>query len=114
MSLRLMLAPIYLPACQAMIIVIDWRNTREGPAELDVAMSAVIIAQVAVAKTEPNASSAAVSLSVFPRSAGGCPPIALNQALTIREADANLTSEERTALPAAAALVHSNADCQRP
>ena len=86
-------------------VVIDWRNAREGPAELDVAMSALIIAQVAVEKNQGQAMLAAELLEAFLNSAGGCPVTALDQAVAIRQADANLTTEERTALPAAAALV---------
>jgi aminoglycoside phosphotransferase (APT) family kinase protein len=94
-------------------VVIDWRNAREGPAELDVAMSAVIIAQAAVAEPHPSTSLAALFLAAFLRSVGGCAPVALNQALTMRAADANLTPDERIDVPAAAALVQRVTDCQR-
>jgi aminoglycoside phosphotransferase (APT) family kinase protein len=89
-------------------VVIDWRNAREGPAELDVAMSAVIIAQAAVEKTHPQASLATDLLTAFLRAIGGCPSAALDQAVAIRQADANLTPEERIALPAAATLARQH------
>ncbi|HST84971.1 MAG TPA: phosphotransferase [Kineosporiaceae bacterium] len=95
-------------------VVIDWRNAREGPERLDVAMSAIIIAQAAVEKTQDHSSLAAELLPAFLRSAGGCPVAVLDQAMAMRQADPNLTPEERTALPMAAALVRSTGwDCGR-
>ncbi|MEU4779924.1 phosphotransferase [Micromonospora sp. NPDC023633] len=86
-------------------VVIDWRNATEGPADLDVAFSAVILAQVAVEEAHPLASSAATLLAAFINCVGGDPLIALDQAVAIRRNDPGLTAGERERLGAAAALI---------
>jgi tRNA A-37 threonylcarbamoyl transferase component Bud32 len=86
-------------------VVIDWRNAGEGPADLDVALSAVILAQVAVDQTHAMATSANTVLTVFLRCVGGNPMSILDKAVAIRRDDPNLSSDEVDRLAAAAALI---------
>lgn len=79
-------------------VVIDWRNTREGPPDLDAAMTALILAQVAVA-----GGPARTVLAAFTASVDGV--TRLDEALAIRRADANLTRAEVEQLSLAASLV---------
>jgi hypothetical protein len=86
-------------------VVIDWRNATEGPADLDVALSAVILAQVAVDQTHAMATPANTLLTEFLRCAGGTSLSALDKAIAIRRDDPNLSSDEVDRLAAAAALI---------
>ncbi|MER5336838.1 phosphotransferase [Micromonospora sp. NPDC002717] len=85
-------------------VVIDWRNATEGPADLDVALSAVILAQVAVEEEHPLALPAATLLDAFLDCVGG-PLTMLDRALAIRRNDPALTGSERERLDAAAVLI---------
>ncbi|MEU4475232.1 phosphotransferase [Micromonospora sp. NPDC023888] len=86
-------------------VLIDWRNATEGPADLDVALSAVILAQVAVDGAHPLASPAATLLDAFLDRVGGSLLTVLDRALTVRRNDPALTLSEREQLDAAAALI---------
>jgi aminoglycoside phosphotransferase (APT) family kinase protein len=86
-------------------VLIDWRNTREGPPDLDVALSAVILAQVAVDPTHAWAVPARALLAAFLRQVGGSPLRVLDQAVAIRKADPGLTPDEVDRLDEAATLV---------
>lgn len=86
-------------------VVIDWRNATEGPADLDVALSAVILAQVAVEDEHPLASPAATLLDAFLDCVGGNLLTVLDRALAIRRNDPALTTSERERLDAAAVLI---------
>jgi aminoglycoside phosphotransferase (APT) family kinase protein len=86
-------------------VVIDWRNTEEGPADLDVALTALITAEVAVDPTHAMAAAAGDFLSAFLHYAGGRPGDALAAAVARRGRDPALTPEEIGRLDAAAALV---------
>jgi aminoglycoside phosphotransferase (APT) family kinase protein len=86
-------------------VVIDWRNTTEGPPDLDVALSAVILAQVAVDQRHPWAVPAKALLTEFLRQVGGSPLRLLEQAVAIRKADPGLTPDEVDRLDEAATLV---------
>jgi aminoglycoside phosphotransferase (APT) family kinase protein len=90
-------------------VVIDWSNAREGPADLDIAMSAVIMAQVAVDRTETRAALATAMLVEYLHSVGGNPMAALDQVVAIRRANPTLTSQEINDLPAAAAVIARHA-----
>jgi Ser/Thr protein kinase RdoA (MazF antagonist) len=84
-------------------VVIDWRNTREGPHDLDVAMSALILAQVAVADEEP----ASAVLTALLASVDARPLDRLDEAVGMRGADKNMTAEELEDLPRAAELTRT-------
>jgi aminoglycoside phosphotransferase (APT) family kinase protein len=88
-------------------VVIDWANSEEGPAEFDVAMTAVIFAQVAL---DP----AFESLSPMLREALATylahsidPSTGLDAALANRARNVTLTPEEKALLPAQADLIRS-------
>jgi Ser/Thr protein kinase RdoA (MazF antagonist) len=89
-------------------VVIDWRNATEGPAALDVAMSAVILAVVAVDPADQRASRASVVLAAFLDDVGPGLLIGLDDAVAIRRSDPAVTAEERGRLAAAAALIRGH------
>lgn len=91
-------------------MVIDWRNTEEGPPGLDWAMSALILAQVTVAPDARATLARSVLASVLRHrdpliqlgdAASGC----LSQARQRRATDPNLTEDETGVLDDALALV---------
>lgn len=86
-------------------MVIDWRNTAEGSPDLDVALSALILAQVGVAAGHEMATGAQSLLTAFLHHAGGQPLRQLDQAVAIRHRDPALTGEEVGRLTSAAELV---------
>jgi aminoglycoside phosphotransferase (APT) family kinase protein len=86
-------------------VVIDWRNAAEGPPDLDLAMSALIMAQVAVGGEHHLAAAARTLTAAFLRCAGGDPVRMLDRAVAIRRADPGLTAAEIAQLDSAAALV---------
>ncbi|MGC4747437.1 phosphotransferase [Micromonospora sp. DT201] len=90
-------------------VVIDWRNAAEGPADLDVAMTALIFAEVAVSLDAQLADFAREGLDAFQQRA--TPPRAsqLRSALGLRRVNPTLSVDEKTALDRAAALVHTRA-----
>jgi aminoglycoside phosphotransferase (APT) family kinase protein len=87
-------------------VVIDWRNATEGSPDLDLAVSAVILAQVAVDDTHAMAAPAKELLSAFLRRAGGNPFSMLDNAIARRRANPTLTAAEVGLLPAAAILIN--------
>jgi aminoglycoside phosphotransferase (APT) family kinase protein len=89
-------------------VVIDWRDAGEGPAEFDVAATAIIFAQVVL---DP----AFASLSGMLREALSTylansidPTPGLDAALASRARNPTLTPEELALLPAQAALIRSH------
>ncbi|HEY0473476.1 MAG TPA: phosphotransferase [Kribbella sp.] len=89
-------------------VVIDWRNAEEGPPEFDIAMTAIIFAQVAL---DP----AFASLSPMLRDALATyladsidPTPGLDAALESRGRNITLTPEELALLPAQADLIRSH------
>lgn len=89
-------------------LVIDWRNATEGPAEFDVAMTAIIFAQVAL---DP----AFAAVSALLREALGVylahsvdPGPQLAAALAVRGRNTTLTPDERALLPRQEALIRSH------
>jgi hypothetical protein len=89
-------------------VVIDWRNATEGPPDLDLALSAVILAQVAVDETHAMAVPANALLTAFLRCAGEDPLSMLDAALAIRRADPAPTAGEVDRLAAASVLINSD------
>lgn len=90
-------------------VVIDWRNAAEGPADFDVAMTALIFAEVAVGSDAQLAGPGRAGLAAFQRRAQ--PPRAsqLRRALQMRRVNPTLSVVEKAALDRAAALVHTRA-----
>jgi Ser/Thr protein kinase RdoA (MazF antagonist) len=88
-------------------VVIDWRNAVDGPPELDLAVTALIMALVASDPEHPMAGSAAELLSAFAHLADGDLRSGLPRAMELRRADRNLSADEKARLGAAAALIHA-------
>ncbi len=85
--------------------VVDWANARTGTAELDVALSSVIMAEVAVDAGGDYSSAARALLVAFLSAADVEVLAALDDAVAIRRADPALIPGERELVPAAAQLV---------
>lgn len=85
--------------------MIDWRNSGQGRPELDVAVSALIVAQVAVDSAREEATLAATFLTAFLASVDTVPSEALDQAVRFRRADPNLTAREIALLGEAVSLI---------
>jgi hypothetical protein len=83
-------------------VVIDWRNATDGPPELDVALSALILAEVVVAGVGNRA-----LLEAFLHDTGDQAARGLPAAVERRRRDPNLSGPELDQLPAAAALISS-------
>jgi tRNA A-37 threonylcarbamoyl transferase component Bud32 len=90
-------------------VVIDWRNASQGPPDVDLAMSALILAQVAVDPTHEAAALAEVFLSAFLAAVGQVPSAALDQAVRLRRADPNVSTNETDLLGKAALAI---GECQ--
>lgn len=90
-------------------MVIDWRNAAEGPADLDVAMTALILAEVAVSPGSPLADIARTGLDAFQRRAESPRASQLRRAVDLRRVDPALSATEKAALGGAAALVRTRA-----
>ncbi len=87
-------------------VLIDWANARTGPADLDIAVTGVIIGEVAVDEDETEyARAARALLAAFLAAADGDPVAHLDEAARIRLADPSLVEGERALVPLAAALV---------
>jgi hypothetical protein len=86
-------------------VLIDWRNATDGPAGLDVAYSALILAQVAVDDGTPLAPVADALVGPFLEAAGGAPLDHLEAATARRGRDPQMTTTELEQLASAAALV---------
>jgi aminoglycoside phosphotransferase (APT) family kinase protein len=87
-------------------VVIDWRDTTEGPPDLDVALTALIIAQVAV-DDSPLTGIATAVLTAFLAHARGNPAEQLGHAVTFRRANPTLTEREAALLTEATRLVRA-------
>lgn len=90
-------------------MLIDWRNATEGPPDLDVAITALIVAEGTVGSHVPArfVPAARELLAGFLDRAGGDPVSQLDQALAYRAADPNLTAEEKDRLVLAAEQVRN-------
>lgn len=86
-------------------VVIDWRHSAEGPPDLDLAVSALTLAQAAAGQADEMAALAGVVLTAFLRFAGGGPLRMLDRAMAMRRSDPALTAEEACLLPSAGDLI---------
>ena len=87
-------------------VLIDWANARTGPADLDVAVTAVIIGEVAVDEDGTEYGRAARAfLAAFLAAADGDPVAHLDAAVRVRLGDSSLVPGERALVEPAAALV---------
>lgn len=85
--------------------LIDWSNARSGPAELDVALTALIIAEVVVDAGGEYSAGARALLAAFLTCVGTDLLGALDDAAAVRSQDPSLVAGERELVPAAAALI---------
>ncbi|PWV50951.1 phosphotransferase [Nocardiopsis sp. L17-MgMaSL7] len=86
-------------------VVIDWTNARDGEPDLDLAVTALLLALTGLCGPRPLAALAGACLDPYLRSAEGDPARLVNDAVALRRADPNLTLEEVSLLPRAADLV---------
>jgi tRNA A-37 threonylcarbamoyl transferase component Bud32 len=86
-------------------MVIDWRNAADGPADLDVALSAVILAQVAVDDGDGRAALARTMLARFLEHTEGDPLRLLDEAVARRRANRTMTPAELDLLMPAEAII---------
>jgi aminoglycoside phosphotransferase (APT) family kinase protein len=85
-------------------VVLDWARARTGPGDLDVAVTAVIIAEVAVDEDTEYTRGARAFLAAFLAAAAGDPASQLAAAIEIRDADESLVPGERALLAPAGEL----------
>ncbi|MBR8744380.1 phosphotransferase [Nocardiopsis sp. MG754419] len=88
-------------------VVIDWCNAREGDPDLDLALTALLVAMVSLTAPDPLAGLAGAGLPHYVLSAWGDPARLLEEAAAERREDPNLTEEEIAAFPRAVDLVRS-------
>ncbi|SNY15246.1 Phosphotransferase enzyme family protein [Paractinoplanes atraurantiacus] len=87
-------------------VLIDWRNAGDGPADLDTALAALILAQVAVGAIDHELGShAGELLDLFLERASGDPVRLLPEAVEIRRGQPTMSPEEIEQLSVAAARV---------
>lgn len=85
-------------------VLIDWRDSAEGPPGLDLAVSALILAEVAVDPGIELAASAHALMTAFLRRVGQVAGH-LDRALAMRRANPTLRPEEKERLDLAAAVL---------
>ena len=86
-------------------VVIDWCNARDGEPRLDVAMSALILAQVVIVAARPRALLARALLQSFVSAVRDDPSPSLSAACALRRGDPNITEPEAECLDEAERLV---------
>ena len=90
--------------------LVDWANARTATAELDVALTALILAEVAVDDDGEFARGARALDAAFLASAHIDPRVALEDAVAVRQQDPGLVAGERELMPVAARLVRTLLD----
>lgn len=90
--------------------VVDWGRARSGAAELDVAITAVLVAEVAVDAGGDYSQAARALLAAFLHASDVSPLPALDEAAALRAAAPALVPGERELVPEAAALVRTLLD----
>ena len=90
-------------------VVVDWSNATDGPADLDLAVTALILAEVAVDPAQPYAALAGAGLPLFLEAAGGSPERGLDGAFAMRAANPTLSADEKSRLARAVSLVRNRA-----
>jgi aminoglycoside phosphotransferase (APT) family kinase protein len=86
-------------------VVIDWSNATDGPPDVDIAMSALILAEIAVDPAHPYSAPCAVAVRLFLDAAGGSPARGIDAALAMRQDNPTLSADEKARLRRAAGLV---------
>ncbi|GAA1461232.1 phosphotransferase [Nocardiopsis exhalans] len=86
-------------------VVIDWTNARDGAPDLDLALTALLLALTGDSADPPLADLAEACLAPYVAHTTGDPTRLIDQVVALRSDDPNLTPEEVALLPRAAALV---------
>jgi len=86
-------------------IVIDWNTADDGPPDLDVALTALILAEVGVGPANDLAELAAAAVKGFLSYTGAPASAMIDRALAIRSANPSLSDEEKARLSAAVMLL---------
>lgn len=86
-------------------VVIDWTNARDGAPDLDLALTALLLALIGQSAEQPLAGAAEACLPLYVNHVEGDPTRLLDEVITLRSNDPNLTPEEIALLPRAADLV---------
>ena len=94
--------------------LIDWANARTGTAELDVSLTALIIAEVAVDAGGVYSQAARALLAAFLHATDVDVLTALDDAAVIRSQDPSLVPGEQQLVPAAAVLVRDLVEVASP
>jgi len=94
--------------------VVDWATARAGAPELDVAVTAVLIAEVAVDEGGDYSQAARALLASFLHASVLSPATALDEAAALRAVAPGLLPGERELVPEAAALVRTLVELTQP
>ena len=86
-------------------IVIDWNTADDGPPDLDVALTALILAEVGVDPANDLAELAAAAVKGFLSHTGAPAPEMIDRALALRSANPSLSPEEKARLSSAVTLL---------
>lgn len=86
-------------------VVIDWSNAIEGPPGYDIAVTALIYAEVACDPESPYNAFAGSALTSFLRYAGVPEPEMVKRALALRSGNPTLSAVEKSRLPQAVLLI---------
>ena len=89
-------------------VVIDWCNATDGDPDLDLALSALILAQVAIDPSHPSSVPAGEFLDAFLSRAPGDPLRRLDEAVWIKSGQSTITPDEVAVLGTAAARVRGD------
>ena len=96
-------------------VVIDWCNAGDGPADLDTALTALILAQVAIGSIEhPLGLAVGELLDRFLELAPGDPTRLLDDAVALRRRQLTMSPDEIAALETAAARVRNPKPTPQP
>lgn len=87
--------------------LVDWANARTGTAELDVALTAVLVAEVAADGEGDYSQAARALLAAFLHASDVSPLPALDDATALRAVSPGLAPGERELLPEAAGLIRT-------
>ncbi|ADG73393.1 Mn2+dependent serine/threonine protein kinase [Cellulomonas flavigena DSM 20109] len=90
--------------------LVDWANARAGHAELDVAVTALLVAEVAVDAGGDYSQAARALLAAFLHASQVSPRAAIDDAAGLRSVTPGLLAGERELVPRGAALVRSLLD----
>jgi Ser/Thr protein kinase RdoA (MazF antagonist) len=94
--------------------LVDWANARTGTAALDVALTALIIAEVAVDAGGAYSQAARALLAAFLAESEVDPSPALDEGARVRAQDPALVEGEADLVPAAVALIRDLIEVARP